>query len=578
MRRYSLDRILLVIAAVSSLQLTTAFVVPSAVNVQQKSHYLFQPLHASSITTSSSINAIDDHETTSFPTVTFWIPQDSDAPPTQFGKAAPVDAPSIRQAVQQLAQKCVWFADGKLQTHILTIHNSEEDDDHDTKNILLNTNVLIAFGLSNKQDLQHAHSIFQQRLQNTEQHQASTQCQFAIDCTQHSAFSLDSFVGPFNPQNLLTSSLPATLFPWSQPASGKRFQQQMTQLFHKYSSDEFVFGILIFLNQFSGHSIDWVKHSIDATWEKGPLRNAQEVSSMVSQCGDCITACVQDETCKACLDKLQEYDTRDQVASYRTIVSFESQLLADFSYCILQKNNIFHCDATIPTMPSVPPMATFRGQPMTTDIARGILIGHLEGQDEESLLFKSDASGTTGDPVSWMVACGGNEAYDKFPSQHQIFYPTANKNNHMWYDPVFRVETLDGRHVWCKRHYAVRPQSVPATFRFSVLDNGITSDEFWTIVDCEEENLDWIVFHYAGAARAVGQRYLGGLVCTRTGALPEADQLPRVWKACRAAGIEPWELYCVDNDTQSKGYLEAGEPPLDFFRKKVMAKRIPVAQ
>jgi hypothetical protein len=98
----------------------------------------------------------------------------------------------------------------------------------------------------------------------------------------------------------------------------------------------------------------------------------------------------------------------------------------------------------------------------------------------------------------------------------------------MWYDPVFRVETLDGRNVWCKvsvhvrkfglaiitrsqkiyslydkRHYKVRNGPVPGTFRLSVLDNGVTSNEFWTIAGVADD-LSWVVFHYAGAASAVG--------------------------------------------------------------------------
>lgn len=31
----------------------------------------------------------------------------------------------------------------------------------------------------------------------------------------------------------------------------------------------------------------------------------------------------------------------------------------------------------------------------------------------------------------------------------QLFYPNA-KGKDLWYDPVFRVETIDGRNVWCK--------------------------------------------------------------------------------------------------------------------------------
>ena len=55
-----------------------------------------------------------------------------------------------------------------------------------------------------------------------------------------------------------------------------------------------------------------------------------------------------------------------------------------------------------------------------------------------------------------------------------------------------------------QRHYKVRDGSTSGTFFFSVLDNGITSNEFWTIVGVADD-LSWIVFHYAGAASAVGQ-------------------------------------------------------------------------
>jgi hypothetical protein len=183
---------------------------------------------------------------------------------------------------------------------------------------------------------------------------------------------------------------------------------------------------------------------------------------MVTKCGDCITECVQDEQCKECLDALTAVDTRDQVASYRTLVSYESELLRNFSFCILQKNNIFNCEAKIPEFPKVTPMQTFRGKPLTSEVARGILVGHL---DDEIALEDSERT-----DISWKVAAGANVAYDQFPSQNQIFYESVNKKA-MWYDPVFRVETIDGRNVWCKRHYRVRDGKVPGTFRFSVLDN-----------------------------------------------------------------------------------------------------------
>ena len=52
------------------------------------------------------------------------------------------------------------------------------------------------------------------------------------------------------------------------------------------------------------------------------------------------------------------------------------------------------------------------------------------------------------------------------------------------YDPVFLVETVDGRRVWTKRHYRCTPRkalgsegkqkgSTPGLWTFSTLDNGV---------------------------------------------------------------------------------------------------------
>ena len=113
------------------------------------------------------------------------------------------------------------------------------------------------------------------------------------------------------------------------------------------------------------------------------------------------------------------------------------------SQCLVQtnKNNIFGCNAKIPTEPKVKPLATWRGEPLTKESARQILIAHLDDEKAPEGGLKTD--------ISWKVACGANVAYDQFPSQNQIFYESANGSS-MWYDPVFRVETLDGRNVWCK--------------------------------------------------------------------------------------------------------------------------------
>jgi hypothetical protein len=115
---------------------------------------------------------------------------------------------------------------------------------------------------------------------------------------------------------------------------------------------------------------------------------------------------------------MTQLDPRDQATSYRTLVSYESDLLTNISRCIFTKHNIFQCYATIPDLPPVSPMTTWRGQPVTEAIGRSLLVGHLSGE-------ATAPEGHRHLPVSWMVACGAIVAYDQFPSQHQSFYPTA---------------------------------------------------------------------------------------------------------------------------------------------------------
>ena len=62
----------------------------------------------------------------------------------------------------------------------------------------------------------------------------------------------------------------------------------------------------------------------------------------------------------------------------------------------------------------------------------------------------------------------------------------------------------------------------------------------------------------------------GGLLCTADGELP--PNIEELWPLLRSAGIEPWELFTVDN-SMSPGAIEAGPPPLDFFRKDVMLQK-----
>lgn len=71
----------------------------------------------------------------------------------------------------------------------------------------------------------------------------------------------------------------------------------------------------------------------------------------------------------------------------------------------------------------------------------------------------------------------------------------------------------------------------------------------------------------------MGQRYLGGLLCTPDGSLPSTDKQDEIWKVLRGAGIEPWELFVVNNDPNDPKAIAAGPPPLTYYLDGVRAAK-----
>ncbi|KAG8055632.1 hypothetical protein GUJ93_ZPchr0001g31735 [Zizania palustris] len=217
----------------------------------------------------------------------------------------------------------------------------------------------------------------------------------------------------------------------------------------------------------------------------------------------------------------------DNICNYRCIASYESPHLEAFSLCVLEKNNCLELNAEIPSMPSVTPLTMFREQKLSHEIAEDLFVGWLDSLE-----------------WSWRVVAGQNPAYDQFPCQYQLFYRGKAKGS-FWYEPIFQVRTLEGELIWRRRRYRVRRASIPGTFYFSVLDNGVVSKEFWTIVDVSDD-FSWGLFHYHGAAQAAGLAYTGAVLVTPDGSSPDVDN-PRLASALDKCGIKKWELYMVDN-------------------------------
>jgi len=416
--------------------------------------------------------------------------------------------------------------------------NLVDDNESSGVDILPDTDVVVVLGVANPQE----QAALEKALEKTRNVKA-----VLCDPTCASQTFAQRFAGTYRASAPFWNNAVARLAPWTTLASHRRLVQKTDTLLARKSSEDYIFAVLFTLHSLV-MPVDVVKSDINPSWEKGILRNVQEFSNMVKCCGPEIRAALTDPRSKKAIDLLNELDLRDQVGSYRVIVSNETPQLEDFTLCILQRNNCFQCDSPILKQPRVPLLNTWRGKPLDDKAARQILIGHLDHPES--------ASGTNSPkvPWSWKIVLGANPAYDAFPMQHQIFYPSGGgKGKSLWYDPVFCVETLDGDLVWCKRHYRCTPRehfsspTASGAWTLSTLDNGMVSEEHWTTVDAAND-LSWAVLHYSGAARRAGQSYVGALLCTADGKWPSAAQpgtaeLQRIRTAFRACDLELWELF-----------------------------------
>ncbi|KAG2437394.1 hypothetical protein HXX76_006046 [Chlamydomonas incerta] len=336
---------------------------------------------------------------------------------------------------------------------------------------------------------------------------------------------------------------------WTPDGAGLAVWDTVQLLLGRHDSDNFLFVFLVLVNQY----VSTVPQVADTT--KG--FDFMSIICMIKNCGSKVVGCVQDPTCKSALDCLNSCTFNDQVCQYRCIVSYESPLLEQFSLCILQLHNCRNLDAKPPALPDPAPMTSFRGAALTHEAAEDLFIGWLD-QPRQGAPAGQHLGQRPGKRYSWLVAAGKNPAYDYFPCQHQLYYRGKGRGQ-MWYEPIFKAITLDGREVWRRRVYRVRRAKVPGTFFLSVLDNGVTSNEYWRIMDCDE-NLDWCLFYYSGAASTAGLAYSGAVLGTPDGAMPGPQHTERLHTALRRAGIEPWELSFVDNSKCADAPLQITGP------------------
>ncbi len=263
--------------------------------------------------------------------------------------------------------------------------------------------------------------------------------------------------------------------------------------------------------------------------------NIGNVWCIAYNCGSKLLDCYKNPRCRKSLDCVDACGMNDQVCTYTCIRSYQNREFEYLARCMLHSHNCLGNDATQPEFPIVKPMKTFRGEKLTHDVAEQIMQGWL-GSERDGKKVN----------YSWLAVAGQNPAYDHFPAQYQIWYAGKARNS-FWYNPVFKVNTLDGKSVWRRSDYRCKREDTPGTFTFTFMDNGVTSKEYWRVVDAADD-LSWALYYYAGAAKSAGQMYVGAVLATPDGLWPPTREMERVeralWEGC---GCKMWEMMEVDN-------------------------------
>eukprot|EP00930_Biecheleria_cincta_P059533 TRINITY_DN45244_c0_g1_i1.p1 TRINITY_DN45244_c0_g1~~TRINITY_DN45244_c0_g1_i1.p1 ORF type:complete len:606 (-),score=78.53 TRINITY_DN45244_c0_g1_i1:177-1940(-) len=303
-----------------------------------------------------------------------------------------------------------------------------------------------------------------------------------------------------------------------------KLRDSVIELFHRSTAEEAVYATLLL--------IDGAVQPLDCMAEQRPVPTFETLSRAINRCQTEFRNCFTSPKCLQSLACLSQCGLADQSCSYRCIVSYQTEAFTQFSLCALQKQNLLNSQVRRPTTPLAAPLERFRGTPLTKELAENILVGHYDP--------------TQGRRHGWLVAAGSNPAYEQFLLQHQLWYKGEARNT-FWYHPTFLVEALDGRKIWRTRDYRVRYAGTPGIWEFSVLDNGIISEERWHLLGADDD-LKWMVLFYIGAAKKAGIFYRGCLILTRDGDLPtDPAVLQDVGEAVGRAGMHMWELEVCHN-------------------------------
>jgi len=231
----------------------------------------------------------------------------------------------------------------------------------------------------------------------------------------------------------------------------------------------------------------------------------------------------------------------NQTCIFQCNSDFENEYYDNLTHCMF---NAHDCMGTkkgydmwnkCRPMDKVTPMTTFKGEPLTKDLGR-------------KLVMRGTSRG------DWMVAKGLSAAYDCFPCQ--FLYWVGHPDGSMNYIANFKVHRSNGGIRWNKAYYDAY-EWYEGMGRYSMNasnDGGLAHFEDWRFLaaDEESEQPQWLAFYYCGSVPGVGEAYEGAFLLTPDGNLPTGQGV--MDKITKMFGDHGLVLECKTNNDDCSGH------------------------
>lgn len=267
---------------------------------------------------------------------------------------------------------------------------------------------------------------------------------------------------------------------------------------------------------------------------------------IAAHCAAEAAKCTADEDCRSalgCTVKCGLHDPKEQnqTCIFQCTSDFENDVYDNLLYCMFNKNDCMGTKKgyneweSCRSIDKVAPLKTYRGAPLTKEIARDIL---MRGTNRRG---------------DWIVAKGKSAAYDCFDCQ--FLYWGYKPDQTMYYQADYKIHKSNGGVRWNTAEY-VASEWQDWVGRFSMNASnygGLEHEEDWRLLAADEsKNPQWIAMYYCGAAAGVGESYEGAFILTPDGNLPtDAKATAAINAVYEKAGIT---LECKTDNSNCTGH------------------------